>query len=495
MTASRFGIGYNHEGFFTTYPTVFSSVDKTALEFRNQGPTGILALLATGTGFIEPKVPFALPYEQGDPSRWIADSDLLVAARFAVRAFPQLGRAVGQIYVVPVTPATPATKKIVSVTPEDLVTFTTLGWGTQFNQVTIAHDAGTKVVTITLPLSDGSDLTETYTYTNMADLVAQVNGRSAIVSAVLNKEGTGVTYTAAAMTGGTAPTADAEDWTDALTALATIKVNVLHVATDDADVLAAVSTFCNDRRARAFVGSTSTRNWNGAQNRSDALDAIIAEIADINDIRIQHVCIGADGYPGYLSAARHAALAAALEPSVPMTQKQLGFTSLEARLDLYTEVGGATGLLMNGGAPPVPDPRSPSTFIVSRGLSTYTGSDNLYDREMSVLAAVDGVQDLIEAGCAEFLGGEGTAGVLGRMREKVESILRECTKPTSAIRINGYDPDSIVVTFTSDTVARVVCKVTPIPPINFVSVTLGLERTDITITTTVNLGAVKTPTA
>lgn len=483
----RFGIGFNNQGFFTTYPTVFSNVDATALNFMNQGPTGILAILAQGAGFFPPKVPTSLPFDVGDPSRFITASDLLVAAKFAVKPFPQLGRSPAQIFVVPVTPATASTKKIVSVTPADLVTFTSLGWGTKFNGITVAHDASLKKVTFVLPLTGGRNLTEVYVYTTMADLVAQVNGRSTLCTAVLNLEGTGVTYAAAAMTGGTEPAAVAADWTDSIAALATLRVNIIHLATADTTVMAAAQAYISNHRARLFTGSATTRNWNGASNRASAITAIKAEIAAINDIRVMHVGIGADGYAGYLSSARHAALASCLEPSVPMTQKQLGFASLEARLDLYTEVGGVDGLLLAGCAPPVPDPNSPSTFIVSRGLSTWSGDDNLYNREHSVLAAVDGIRDTLEDQLQGYLGGEGTPGVLGRIRERVESILREAKKPTSAIRINDYDPDSIVVTFTSDTVARVTCKITPIPPINFIAVTLNLQRTDITITTDVNL--------
>lgn len=489
----RYGIGFNNQGFFTTYPTVFSNVDATQLDFRNQGPTGILALLGTGAGFFQPKVATSLPYQGGDPGRFLSEgSDLLVAAKFAVRPFPQLGRAVGQIYVVPVTAATKSTLNIQNNVPTTLVTITSKGWGLKFNSIKVAYTSGTRTCTIRILLDNGTYLTETYVHsvtTPMADLVAQINGRSVLCDATLVLEGTAVTLAETNMTGGTEPAAVTSDWTDAITALGALKVNVLHLATADTTVLAAARTYANDRRVRIFTGSATTRNWNGAANRATAITALKAEIAAINDPRVMHVCLGADGYAGYLSSARHAALAAALEPSVPMTQKQLGFTSLEARLDLYTEVGGVDGLLLAGGAPPVPDPNAPSTFIVSRGLSTWIGDDNLYNREHSVLAAVDGVRDLLESQLQGFLGGEGTAGVLGRIRERVESILRECTKPTSAIRINDYDPDSIVVSFTSDTVVRVVCKVTPIPPINFIAVTLNLQRTDITITSDINLAA------
>jgi hypothetical protein len=136
----------------------------------------------------------------------------------------------------------------------------------------------------------------------------------------------------------------------------------------------------------------------------------------------------------------------------------------------------------------MPDAANAFTFRVSRGLSTWTGDDNLYRREQSVLAAVDGIANQMDDAMQAYVGGEGNQGTLGRIREAVRRILEDATRPTAAIRINGYDPN-IIVTFTSETVVRVTARVTPIPPINWINVNLILQRTEITVSTEVNLAA------
>jgi len=390
------------------------------------------------------------------------------------------------VFVVPVTPATPATFDLLdSSGPTLLATLTSKGWGTAFNAITVKSEAGK--LTVALP-GTSETITEIFTYTTVADLVTAINGRSAILAATFVAESTPDTFAATAMAGGTEPAAVAQDWADAFVALNGFRVNAIHVATSDAAIWAMLADYAILHRLRGFVGS-DLHNWNGVANRQTAIAALKAEAAALNAPRIMHVGLGADGLPGYLTAARHAALAATLEPSVPMTFKHLDFTSLETRLDYYTEVGGVDGLLLAGVAVPVPDPSSLGTFLVSRGLSTWTGDDNLYRREQSVLAAMDAVQDLIEAGMRQFLGGEGKVGVIARAVGVVDTILRQCTQQNSAVRINSYRPESIVAQFSSDTVLRIRAAVTPIPPINFIDVSLNLERTEIELDMSVNLAA------
>jgi hypothetical protein len=604
----RFGIGFNNQGFFTTYPAVFSNVYAEDLDLLNQGPTGVLAILGEGYGMIPPKVATALP--SGAPSRWLASSDLLVATSFAVRPFTQFQGAVPQqVYVVPVTPATPAaltlqgsggvpapvdidlmddgsalgtpiqmlslhtplgmnppaisasvTSNVITVVPDpstglpnetydvvglggnpslivdainatsqcvtailrnvflnivlaDLPTtpftppsgpsipaivLTTVGWGPQFNAMTaqVITPAGGPVLTLTLPgATAASNIVEVYqNWPDLQTLVDTINDRSGLVTAVFATPppplgATLVALPATPFAGGSAPPATPQDWADAFTALAPIRANLVTVTSGDPTIWAMLQTYCSARRSRGFIGESVVQNWNGFTARAASMATLKASAALMNDPRIMHVGLGAEGSPGALAAARYAALAAIIQPSVPMTQKQLGFTALEARLDPWVEVGGVDGLLMFGVSPPVPDPDSPSTFLVSRGLSTWTGDANLYRCEQSVLAAVDGLQDTIEADLREFVGGEGTAITLRRIYARVLFILNQALDPTAAIRIASFDPNSIVVTFSSDTVVRVTCKVSPIAPINWVVVNLILTRTDITITSELDLAA------
>jgi len=613
----RFGIGFNSQGHWTMYPGVVVSVDPSDLDIANQGPTGVVALIGSATGFFPPKQYSLFPSGAATPGQYIAPgSDLLTTVSFATRPFSQLGFGPGQIYIVPCNPALPATydvqgsggaavataslldasstpsidlttpkptavvatvataltvvvaSGIITITGKDqngallpdytlnttgladlnsvvlaldsdpasyvhaavhpgaggaqapsvivdqtvtmptptapppsaAITFTTLGWGAIFNdlKVTITAPTGTapgiQTITLALPTNDGlGSITETYTYTPtdpFSFLVNNINARSAIVSAALTgADGSGAltAVSDAPFTGGEDGTTTVNDWIEAIGALSTLRVSSIHVASGDPAVWDALSAYCDTHRARGFIGSSTTRNWNGILNRATAITALTAEAASVNDPRIMHCGLGMNGYAGKYASARYAALAASLEPSVPMTFKFLDVDSLETRLSV-DECGGPSGLLVNGVSPPMPDAANAFTYRVSRGLSTWTGDSNLYRCEQSVLAAVDGIAQQLDDALQAYIGGEGNQGTLGRIATSVQRILELATRPTSAIRILSYDPN-ITVAFTSDTVVRVTCRVTPIAPINWINVNIVLLRTDIEISTEVNLAA------
>jgi hypothetical protein len=482
---ARYGIGFNKAGQFTTFPSLFTTINADNLDLRPQAPTGVLVLLGPGAGFFPPQVPTALPMDVGSPQRFLTASDLLTACNYAVPPFNQIQRGAGIIFVVPVTKATPSTKTLNTGASVLLATLTSKGWGLKFNGITVKSETGK--VTLALPAASGT-ITESFSYSTIQDLVDQINARSGLVSAVFASEGTMATFTAVAMTGGTEPAVTSQDWADSLVSLNQIRVNVLCPVTSDASVWAQVNTYITQKRSRAVVGG-ATQNWNGVSARATAIIALKAQAAALNSPRMLHVGIGAEGLPAYTSTApRVAALCAALDPSTPATFKHLDLTSLEAVLDIASEVGGVDGLLLAGIAPPVADPQALSTYILSRGLSTWTGDDNLYRREFSVLAAVDALQDLLEARLRNFLGGEGTLDVLERVVKATDQVLHEATRPTASVRIVSYRPESIVATF-SGTILRVTASLTPILPINFIDLTLNLENTDITVQFDVNLAS------
>ena len=473
----KYGIGFNYKGGFTTFPGVFTSIDASLLDARAVSPLGVVAILAEGGGFFEPKKAHALPLSLGSPELFIAPSNLLTCANLAAKPFAQLDRGVGQVFVVPVNPATQASRTLASSTPTTLATIKTKIWGLRANDVLVKHETGK--LTVKLPSNRGN-IIETFTYSTVAGLVADINERSAVLEATFAAEGTVVNFSEAALTtAATEPAAQAADWADALRALDGIRVNAIHVASPSSTVWATLSDYAIQKRLRGFVGS-DLKSWNGVSNRAASILTLKTEAAGLNAVRMMHCGLGANGLPGYLFAARYAALAATLEPSVPMAYKFLDVESLETRLDIATEVGGVDGLLMAGVAPPVPHPDAPGTYIVGRGLSTWIGDDNLYRREHSVLAGTDAVVDLLEAGLRQFLGGEATRATGERAVGTIAQTLEACTKPTSIVRINGYRPESIVANLV-DTVMNTAASMTPIPPINFIPLNLKLERTEIEV--------------
>lgn len=482
-----YGIGFNSQGHFTTFPSVFVQFNADNLDMRNTGPTGIVAILGEGTGFLPPKIATPLAFDVGSPSRVLQPSELLTATEFAVRPFAQLDRGAGQVYAVPVTPATPATGTLSSSTPTVLLTLTSQGYGTTFNAIQHKHVA-VKTLTIRVPTPTGYLTEAAYVYTTIAGLVAQINARSGLVKATFAAEGTIVDHAYTALAGATSPVATSSDYADGLNALNGTRFNAVSVVSSDPAVWAMLAQYAIDHRLRGFVGS-GIKDWNGLAARATSAATLKSEAAGLNAPRMMHIGLGCDEQPGYIFASRYAALAASLDPSVPMTAKSLDAHSIEARLDVQTEVGAVDGLLMAGVAVPVPDPGAPGTYIVSRGLSTWTTDDNLLRREQSVLAAMDGLQDIIEARMRQFLGNEGTQGVIRRAVNVTYKVLDEATRPASIVRIFDFDRKSVHAQFTSDTVLRVFAKVTPIPPINFVSVFVTLERVDIDVAFDINLAA------
>lgn len=479
----RFAIGFNHQGRYTTLPQLFVRVNSEDLAARGQGPTGVLALLAAGAGFLPPKTATLLPFDVGAPSRYFPPCDLRTAAEFAVRGFSDLnGSGPGSILVVPVSPATKSTINLATGATVR-ANLNSKGWGTRMNQILVRSETG--LVTVTLP-TDTTPVIEAYPYTTVAGLVADINERSGILEAVSQSEGTPDNFADTAMTGGTEPAPTNTDWSDSFTALAQHKVNCVHVASAASAIWAMLLAYCTAQRARGFIGSDTLRNWNGAANRTTAIAALKAEALLVNSPRLMHVGLGMDGQPGKFAAARYAALAAGLEPSVPMTNKHLDVTSLEALLT-EDEVGGAAGLHLGGIAAPIQDVHNRGSYLVSRGLSTWTTDANLYNSEQSVLAGVDAVADLLAQDLQEFIGGEGTVAVLARARRRTIFRLTECTRSTSTVRIESFDPDSVVVGFTSSTVLHVTARIRPILPINWVDLELALEATEITLSVDVNL--------
>ncbi len=490
---SRFGVGVNIGGRFTAFPNVSSRVNADLLALQNQGPQGVMAILGQGAGLFPPKVASILPMDVGSPERFITASDLLVAAQFADQGFTELQRGPGTIIVVPVNPSTQASSAVSSVTPVLLYTLKAKVYGLAGNAIIRKTETGKLTLTLPSTAVPGTNAAvEVYTFTSggagaILALVAEINARSSIATAVFAAEGVPVNAASTAFAGATEPAAVTQDWADALVALNGIRVNALHVTDPTSTIWALAQTYALQKRLRYFVGS-GLHNWSGLSNRQASIATLIAEAASLNDPRGMHVGLGMNGQPGNLAAAKYAALAASLDPSVPMTFKHLtGITSLETVLDIDTEVGPVGGLLFNGVAPPVADPQAPGTFLVARGLSMWSGDDNLYRREHSVLAAIDGVQDNLEARLRDLLGREGTPQSVARANNIVREVLEQATKPNETVRINGYDPTSIVSTFTSDTILRVQADVEPIPPINFVDAAIRLLRTNITVNFQVNL--------
>jgi len=469
-----YALGFNDAGRFTMFPGVSSHINAEALDAVEQGPTGIVAILGIGAGFLEPKKVTSLPLALGSPARMIAPSDLLEAAKFAVRPFQDLDRAVAQVLVVPVTPATHSQLELMAGASVTL-TLISAGWGLKMNEL-VASVVGTR---LTIKFAT-ANIVEVYDQTGtVEELAAAIKARSAIVQATFGTEGAIDPLPETAFTGGTEPAATPTDWEDALNALSGIRVNCITVVSPSAVIHSMLAAYCVLKRARGFIGS-DFHNWNGVANRQTSLAELAAEAAALNERRLMHIGLGAEGKAPYIAAARYAALAGALEPSVPMTRKLLGFASLEAILDVDTEIGGVDGALINGIAMPAQDPAALGTFMVSRGLSTMVSSANLYDREHSILAAVDAIQFECELQLRTLLGGEGTANAVRRGVEKVDTVLSRATRPTSAIRIVSYKRESIVGHL-DGTVLHIAATFTPIEPINWIRLGMNLERTDITI--------------
>lgn len=332
-------------------------------------------------------------------------------------------------------------------------------------------------------VADASILTATPVTADLYAIVAGINAKSGYATAVKVADAgaapadsswayfAGATYTAAV----------SQDWTDALDMLKAQNVDIILPLTSTDSVHAAVSAHCtlmsgvdNKKERRGFVGGANL-TWTEA-TRATNVGTITANARALNSDRIVYTGIGtkhyaANGvatlYPGYITAAMYAGIAAGAAPSMPLTRKYLNCIGLETELR-PTEI---TDLIEAGVAPPIPDSVQGSGYLISRQVTTWSQDNDLYRIEYSVGRGADYVASQVRARHELLIGEPGTEQMDATIINLTNGVL-EAAKRDGYIR--DYDPKATQLRVVG-TVRYIDYSATPVLPINWILSTYHLQ--------------------
>jgi len=334
---------------------------------------------------------------------------------------------------------------------------------------------------------------KTAAYTAKSELQAiinELNAKSGYVSASRVADAgaapanVGWTYLSGAVNGTTTTT----EWQAALDLLKTINIDLILPITPDTSIHAMVDTHCDymsgpngKSERRAFVGG-SLQNWNGEANRATALAALKTQAKALNSDRTMHAGLGsklydpngvAKLYPGYITAAMYAGIAAGASPVLPLTRKYLRVLGLEVEL----RVAEIEEMIEAGIAVPIPDTVQGAGYVISRQVTTWTQDVNLYRIEFSVGRGADYIASEVRKRHELLIGYPGTEQIDQTIVNVTNGVL-EAAKRDGYIR--SYDPEATSLR-ADNTVRYVDYSAVPVLPINWIFSTYFLEPTTYSI--------------
>ncbi|KAA0888765.1 hypothetical protein [Oryzomonas rubra] len=333
----------------------------------------------------------------------------------------------------------------------------------------------------------------TAVYTAKSDLQAIVDGinkYSSYVSAARVADAGAAPANVAwtFLAGGTEGTTTSSDWDDALSLLKGMDVQIVVALTSDASVHAKLSAHCTymsgpngKSERRGFVGG-ALQSWVSETARTAAITALEGLADDLNTDRIVHATLGCyrydpNGnkklYPAYLTACIYAGIAAGATPVTPLTRKSLDCLGLEVELR-KSEVD---TLIDAGLAPPIPDAVAGSGYVISRQITTWNQTDDLYRLEYSVGRGADYIARQVRNEHEALVGQAGTE-TLDITIVNVTNAVLAAAKRDGYIR--NYDPKSTQLRV-DGTVRYVDYWAEPILPVNFVFSTFHLQPTKFSI--------------
>jgi hypothetical protein len=334
----------------------------------------------------------------------------------------------------------------------------------------------------------GSETTATI---GLSAIVDDINKVSGYVSASIIGTATAppANATAAALTGGADGTTTNQDWQNALDRIKEYQIDLVlpltadpsvHAMTDAHVVL--MSNMDNKSERRAFVGG-ALQTWTSEANRLAALATLKTSASALNSDRTLHAGIGSYHYdelgklvlyPAYITAAMYAGLAAGNGPVMPLTRKYLRCYGLETKL----RPAEVRDLIEAGIASPIPDTVNGAGYVISRQVTTWGQSDDLFRVEFSIGQGCDYIAREVRRRHEGMVGkpNDGTAGAT--LLNMTNSVLQEAKRSNLLF---DYDPKKTVLRV-DNTVVYVDYEAIPIMPINWVFSTFHLQPLTITIT-------------
>lgn len=353
-------------------------------------------------------------------------------------------------------------------------------------------DAPTRDLCSKLDAADAVDiLGATYTHTaSLQYIVDTLNTKSGYVSATrTTNAGTvpaNLAYTY--LSSGSNGTIENQDWQDALDALKGIDIQQIAILEDSASIHTLADSHADymsgpegKNERRVFVGG-SLQTWVSEANRLTAIGVLKTAARNLNSDRTMHVGLGCylydeDGvrtlYPGYILACAYAGMAAGQSPEFPLTRKYLRVLGLEVDL----RDGEIDDLIEAGVAVPMPDRVNGAGYVVSRQVTTWGQTADLYRIEFSVGRASDYVARQVRNRHEEFIGKTSTEALDASIINATNSVLDQA-KRLGIIR--SYDPKATTLRI-DGTIYYVDYSAIPALPVNFLFSTYHLAPLNLTI--------------
>jgi len=279
-------------------------------------------------------------------------------------------------------------------------------------------------------------------------------------------------------------------WQTAFDLLKTVDIQLVLPVTSDTSLHAMGDTHCDymsgpngKSERRQFVGG-ALQSWNSEVNRAASVAALKAAAKALNSDRTMHVGLGsyhydpngtAKLYPAYITAAMYAGIAAGGSPVLPLTRKYLRCLGLEDELrvsEIEDFLDTAAGV-----AVPIPDMVQGAGFVVSRQITTWGQSDDLYRIEFSVGRGADYIAREVRKR-HDLLIGQGGIEQIDSTIVNVTNAVLEAAKLAGYIR--NYDPKKTSLRV-DGTIRYVDYSAEPVLPINWIFSTLFLQPTTFSI--------------
>ena len=324
---------------------------------------------------------------------------------------------------------------------------------------------------------------------NMQACLDGINGKSnyITVSSVVDAGAAPANVDWTFLTGAVNGTTTTTDWQNALNLLKTVQMDIIVPLSSDPAIHSMVDAHCvymsgfsGKSERRSFVGGV-LQSYVGEVARAAAIAALVTAASNLNSDRTVHCGLGSvtidqNGnstlYPGYQTACMYAGIAAGNSPVFPLTNKFLNCSALE--VDLRPDE--IDTLLDAGIAPPIPDTVN-GGYIVSRQLTTWNQSDDLYRTEYSVGRGADYIAAQVRARHKTLVGQPGLLGQGTTIVNLTNAVLQAALTDGY---ITSFDPKQTTLRVVG-TVWYVDYSAVPVLPINFVFSTYHLLPTNFTI--------------
>lgn len=327
-------------------------------------------------------------------------------------------------------------------------------------------------------------------YSNLQAVVDTINSKSGYIQATRVDGATGVPAAYEVnLAGGTSGTTDGDDWQEVFDVLKTADIQILLLLTEDESLWAKGETHCqlmsnpfNKKERVQFIGGLAKTGWQAAVTRASNIDALCSDAKTLNSDRT--VCAGLGSkhynsngevtlYPAYITAAMYAGLAAGSNVTTPLTRKYLNCLGLE--VDLRSDE--IDELIEAGVACPIPDTVQDVGYVISRGVTTWSGDADLLKIELSVRRGADYVAREVRNRHEIIIGSPGTEAIDVTIVNMTNAVL-DAAKREEIIR--SYDPQKTQIRAVGVT-RYVDYSAVPILPINWIFSTYHLQPLNITI--------------